>query len=158
MYQIIFSLPCTTETKLLQKINLLYSYPIGAHRVKLPHNWGILPSIKHILTLDTRKSEKKLGNREWPLLWNCLSFLPWQNQTVFFPYSSILKLKGICSVKLYFRFVSIPPAWETEQYKPAQHLLLISEYYGWWNFEPEKFIDTVGANSLENSSLESLNK
>ena len=59
MYQIIFSLPCTTKTKLLQKINLLYSYPIGAHRVKLPHNWGILPSIKHILTLDTRKSEKK---------------------------------------------------------------------------------------------------
>jgi len=59
--------------------------------------------------------------------------------------SASLKLRSLCSDKLYFRFLSIPLTWETEEYKPAQHLVFITEYYGWWDSQPTQFLTTSGA-------------
>jgi len=37
-----------------------------------------------------------------------------------------LKLKGLFSDKLYFKFYSTPPIWVNEEYEPAQHIVFVT--------------------------------
>ena len=127
IYYKIFQLPNTAETQLLHKINQLpHIFPKGSYRVTVP-NTSIL---KLLLTLDTSKAEK-IWAIENGLYYGLVSH-SYQDRIHIFPTltKTSLKLRNLCSEKLYFQFLSTPPIWEDEQYKSAQHLVLIFEYYG----------------------------
>ena len=81
--------------------------------------YPILSSFKLILTLDTPKAEKN-----WAIE-NSLCYIlvshSYQDRIHLFPTltKASLKLRDLCLEKLYFRFLSTPPIWEEDQYKPA---------------------------------------
>jgi len=142
IYYKIFQLPSTAEIQLLHKINQLHHiFPKGSYWVTVPNTF----ILKLLLTPDTSKAEK-IWAIENSFCYRLVSY-SYQDRIHLFPTltKASLKLRNLYSEKQYFQFLSTPPIWEDEQYKPAQHLVLISEYYGWWNTQPTQFLTTIGA-------------
>ena len=133
-------------------IQLYYAQPKGTYRVTLLNTF----IIKLILTPDTPKAEK-IWTIENGFCCRLVSHSYQDRIHLFYTLTKAsLKLRNLSSEKLYFRFLSTPPIWKEDQYKPAQHLVLISEYYGWWNTQPTQFINTVGANLYEKRTRQCL--
>ena len=140
IYYKIFQTPSTAQANLLHKINQLYhTFPEGSYRVVKPQ----IANLKLLLTPVTPQSEK-IWAIENGLCYGLVSH-SYLDRIHLFPTltTASLKLRNLCSDKLYFKFLSTPPTWENEEYKPAQHLVFITEYYGWWDSQPDQFLTTL---------------
>ena len=141
IYHKIFQTPSTAETRLLYKINQLHhTIPRGSYPVIKPES----SILRLLLTPDTPQSEK-IWTIENGLCYGLVSY-SYLDRIHLFPTltTASLKLRNLCSDKLYFRFLSTPPTWENEEYKPAQHLVFITEYFGWWDSQPTQFLTIIG--------------
>ena len=126
-YKIVQTLS-TAETKLLNRINqLCHTFPKGSYRVIKPE----ISSLRLLLNPNTPQSQK-IWAIENGLCFGLVSH-SYRDRIYLFPTltTASLKLRGLCSDKLYFRFLSTPLTWVNEEYEPAQHLVFVTEYYGW---------------------------
>jgi len=142
LYDHIEQLPSTAETQLILRINqLCHTFPEGSLRVKEPR----FTSLRLLLFPETPRS-RKIWTIENGLCYGLVSD-SYKDRIRLFPTltTASLKLKDLCSDKLYFKFYSTPPVWEFESYQPAQHIVFITEYYSWWRSSDDQFLTTPGA-------------
>ena len=137
LYDKIEQTSSTAETQLILRINqLCHVFPEHSLRVMQPK----IPSLRLLLFPETPRSQK-IWTIENGLCYGLVSD-SYQDRIRLFPTLTIasLKLKGLCSDKLYFKFYSTPPIWEFESYKPAQHIVFITEYSSWWHPSDDRFL------------------
>jgi len=135
-------LPSTSEAQLVHQINQLYHIsPQGSLLVNEPR----YSSLRILLFPETPRSQK-IWTIENGLCYGLVSD-SYRDRIHLFPTltNASLKLKDLCSMKLYFKFYSTPPVWEDESYLPAQHLVFITEHYNWLRYPDERFLTTPGA-------------
>ena len=141
IYYKIVQTPSTAETNLLHKINqLCHTSPEGSYRIIKPNS-----SILRLLLTPVTPQSQKTWAIENGLCYGLVSH-SYHDRIRLFPTltTASSKLRDLCSNKLYFRFHSIPPTWENEEYEPAQHIVFITEYFGWWDSQPAQFLSTNG--------------
>jgi len=130
----------TAESNLIHKINQLHhSPPEGSNLVIRPNSY-----FPKLLLNPTTPQSQKIWAIENGLCYGLVSH-SYKDRVHLFPTltAASLKLKDLCSDKLYFKFHSTPPTWETvEDYEPAQHIVLVTEYFGWWDSIPTQFLAT----------------
>jgi len=140
LYHRIVQTPSTTETNLIHMINQLHhSPPEGSNLVIRPNSY-----IPKLLLNPITPQSQKIWAIENGLCYGLVSH-SYKDRIHLFPTltAASLKLKGLCSEKLYFKFHSTPPTWENiEHYEPAQHIVLVTEYFGWWDSLPTQFLTT----------------
>jgi len=138
----ILELPGTSETQLIHQINQLHhTFPHGSILVKEPR----YSSLRLILFPGTLRLQK-IWAIENGLCYGLISD-SYKDRIRLFPTltNASLKLKDLCSNKLYFKFYSTPPVWENESYLPAQHLVFVTEHYNWLSAPDDQFLTTPGA-------------
>ena len=141
LYDKIEQTPSTAETQLTLRINqLCHTFPEGSLRVIQPK----ISNLRLILNPITPRSQK-IWTIENGLCYGLVSE-SYQDRIRLFPTltTASLKLRGLCSDKLYFKFYSTPPVWEFESYQPAQHIVFVTEYYSWWRSSEDQFLITPG--------------
>ena len=140
LYYRIIQTPSTAETDLIHKINQLHhSSPEGSNLVIRPNSY-----IPKLLLNPITPQSQKIWAIENGLCYG-LVFHSYKDRIHLFPTltAASLKLKDLCSEKLYFKFHSTPPTWENiEDYEPAQHIVFVTEYFGWWDSLPTQFLTT----------------
>ena len=138
LYYRIAETPCTAEANLIHKINQLHhSPPEGSNLVIRPNSY-----FPKLLLNPTTPQSQKIWAIENGLCYGLVSH-SYKDRIHLFPTltAASLKLKDLCSDKLYFKFHSTPPTWENiEDYEPAQHIVLVTEYFGWWDSLPTQFL------------------
>jgi len=142
LYDKIVQIPSTAETQLIHRINqLCHIFPEDSLRVIQPK----ISSLRLLLNPSTPRSQK-IWTIENGLCYGLVSD-SYRDRIHLFPTltTASLKLKGLCSDKLYFKFYSTPPIWVNEEYEPAQHIVFITEYYSWWRSSDDQFLTTPGA-------------
>ena len=142
LYHRIEQTPSTAETQLIFRINqLCHVFPEHSSRVIQPK----IPSLRLLLFPETPRSQK-IWAIENGLCYGHVSD-SYKDRIRLFPTltTASLKLKDLCSDKLYFKFYSTPPVWEFESYQPAQHIVFVTEYYSWWRSSDDQFLTTLGA-------------
>jgi len=155
IYYKIVQTPSTAEINLLQKINQLYhTYPEGSYRVIKPNS----SIIKLVLNPITTQSQKIWAIQNG-LCYGLVSH-SYHDRISLFPTltNASSKLRDLCSDKLYFRFHSTPPIWEDEWYEPAQHIVFVTEYFGWWDSQPTQFLSTNGDKFYSEEYLPKINQ
>ena len=141
IYYKIMQMPSTAETNLIHKINQLSQiFPENSHRVIRPNS----PILRLLLNPDTPQSQKTWAI-ENGLCYGLVSH-SYHDRIHLFPSltTASSKLRGLCSDKLYFKFHSIPPTWEDEEYEPAQHIVFVTEYFSWWDSFANQFLSPNG--------------
>ena len=141
IYYKIMQTPSTAEANLIHKINQLsHTFPENSQPVIRP-NSSIL---RLLLNPDTPQSQK-IWAIENGLYYGLVSD-SYRDRIHLFPTltTASAKLRGLCSDRLYFKFHSIPPNYEDEEYQPAQHIVFVTEYYGWWDSFSVQFLSPNG--------------
>jgi len=137
IYDKIVQTPSTAEAHLVHQINqLCHTFPYISDRVIKPNS----PILRLLLNPATPQSQK-IWAIENGLCYGLVSH-SYHDRIHLFPTltTASLKLRGLCSEKLYFKFHSTPPIWEFEEYEPAQHIVFVTEYFGWWDSQPSQFL------------------
>ena len=142
LYYKIVQTRSTAEIQLIHKINQLsHTFPEDFLPVIQPK----ISSLKLLLNPSTPRSQK-IWAIENGLCYGLVSD-SYRDRIHLFPTltTASLKLRRLCSDRLYFQFLSTPPIWVNEEYEPAQHIVFITEYCGWWDSFPTQFLTTPGA-------------
>ena len=142
LYYKIVQTHSTAEIQLIHKINqLCYTFPEESYRVIQSK----ISSLRLLLNPSTPQAHK-IWAIENGLCYGLVSD-SYRDRIHLFPTltTASLKLRGLSSDKLYFKFLSTPLIWVNEEYEPAQHIVFITEYYGWWDSFPIQFLTTPDA-------------